>query len=310
MKPQHAIGIDIGGTKIDCVVVDERGQIFAEQRIPTNPQAGQDDLLTRITQAVQGLLEQYPSIGIGIGCPGHVDPQHGVVRRVVNLGWDEVPLVDELRRRLDLPTLPIYLHKDVNAAALGEQFLGVGRDVESFVYLALGTGLGGAAVVNRQLVMGMNAFAMEVGHIVIHPGGRQCACGMQGCIETYVSGLGLQQSLREFLPRFPTSQLKADSSTADMLQAARQADPLGQAIIQTALEALGHIMGMAASLFNPNLMIIGGGLGHAAADLLMPHLEAELSKFVLPEAYQGMAIRLASVERIAIGSACAVFINE
>lgn len=149
-----AIGVDIGGTKIALALVDRSGAVLAERRLPMRP----DDATTTLDEiagAIEALRAGAPGLlaGIGIGCPGHVDPVQGIVHYAVNLGWTGVALRDGIRQRL-ADDLPVWVHKDTNAAALGELYFGAARGARDFIYLAIGTGLGGAAVVNGALATG------------------------------------------------------------------------------------------------------------------------------------------------------------
>src|SRR5690554_3306764 len=199
-----ALGVDIGGTKIDLVLADASGTIRAEQRVATDAHEGPGAVLDRVAGGIQRLLAQAdgPLAGIGIGCPGQVDPASGVVRTAVNLGWTEVALRDEVARRL-AQELPIRVDNDVNAAALGERYFGAAPGCQDLVYLAVGTGLGGGALVNGRIVNGSTGTAMEVGHLSFDPAGRPCRCGQRGCAEMYVSGIGLMAGVEAHRADYP-----------------------------------------------------------------------------------------------------------
>src|SRR5512143_1231851 len=147
-------------------LIDPQGTELATHRLPTQPDDGTEQVIDAIAEGVKHLLASANGnvAGIGIGCPGHVDPGSGIVRNAVNLNWSQVALRDEVGRRLG-SKLPIFLHKDANACALGELYFGSARAYKDFLLLTIGTGLGGGAVVDGEVVIGGNAFAMEVGHI-------------------------------------------------------------------------------------------------------------------------------------------------
>lgn len=305
-----AIGVDIGGTKIAFVLANRAGDVLAETTLLARPADGEAAVLDRIAEGIDTMIARADGdiAGVGIGCPGHVDTVRGVVRAAVNLNWTQVALLDAIRSRLKRD-LPLWLHKDANAGALGEMYYGAARGVGDFVLLTIGTGLGGSAVANGQIVTGANFFAHEVGHISLDPNGRQCACGLRGCVETYISGIGLHNSLNEQRDHFPVSPLAhmAEPTTADMLEFARRNDPLALAIIAEAGRWLGTIMAVCATTLNPARIVIGGGLGHAAADLLLPRAEAELERRVLPMAYEQLEIVPAQVTNSALGAAALVW---
>lgn len=305
-----AIGVDIGGTKIALALVDRSGAVLAERRLPMRP----DDATTTLDEiagAIEALRAGAPGLlaGIGIGCPGHVDPVQGIVHYAVNLGWTGVALRDGIRQRL-ADELPVWVHKDTNAAALGELYFGAARGARDFIYLAIGTGLGGATVVNGALATGLNAYAMEVGHLVLHPQGRQCNCGLRGCVEMYVSGKGLRAGTLEWAVTYPDSPLveRGDRVSAhDILAAFAAGDALAVAVMEQAAEVLGTVMSTCASLLNPERFILGGGLGHAAADFWITRAGAVFRAQVLPAARDGVTIVESTVASSAVGASALVW---
>lgn len=308
---QVAIGVDIGGTKIALALVDRRGNRIAEQVLPTRPDDGPDAALDQIAQAVEALRAGAPGpvAGVGIGSPGHVDPESGIVHYAVNLGWTDVPLRDGVRQRLG-GELPVWVHKDTNAAALGELYFGAAQGCKDFVYLAIGTGLGGAAVAGGRLVTGLNAYAMEVGHLALYPEGRVCRCGLHGCAEAYVSGVGLVAGVRELAPAYPHSALATQSDTVTthaILAAFERGDPLAVAVMDQAAETLGMVMGACASLLNPARFILGGGLGHAAARFWIERAGAVFRRRVLPAARDGVTVVESTVSSSAAGASALVW---
>lgn len=302
-----AIGVDIGGTKIDFVLVNATGEILQEYRLPTAPEEGSAAVFQRLAQGIDHLLAQAPVEGIGIGCPGLVDPHGGIVRLAVNLGWRDVPLRTTLQQRFDLP---IYVQNDVNAAAIGEHVFGAAKNCTDFAYLAVGTGLGGAAVIHNQIVNGISSFAMEIGHLSLDLNGRLCKCGQRGCIEQYISGVGLLAAIEEHGAQYPESRLhQTEISTTAILEAARQGDPLALNILTEAGCWLGRAMACCASIFNPPLIVLGGGLGLAAAEWLFPPAMTELRQRVLSHVYDHLTVVNSTVPRIAVGAAAQVFIK-
>lgn len=302
-----AIGVDIGGTKIACVLMNAQGEVLDSHRLPTSPQEGVDATLDRIAQGINHLLArtQRPVTGIGIGCPGHVDPVQGVVRNAVNLGWHEVHLRDDVRARLTTD-LPVWIRKDADAAALGEKYYGAARGCADFVYLAVGTGLGGSAVVNNALVTGANAYAMEVGHVALNPAGRRCGCGLAGCPEIYVSGVGLLAGVQAHAAAFPDSCLQGQVTTQHILEAAEQGDALALAVLDEATDWLVTVLGYCAALFNPALFVIGGGLGHAGHRYFIDQADARLQERVLPATRAVLRVVESQVQHSAVGAASLV----
>ena len=303
-----AVGIDIGGTKIATALVNERGETLASAQLPTSASEGVEAVISRVVQGAAQMLEKAsePVAGIGIGVPGHVNPHTGVVRNAVNLGWDEVPLVDEVRKRV---SIPVWLEKDANALALGEMYFGAARGCQDFVYIAIGTGLGGGAVVNGQVVGGANTNAMEIGHLSFDPKGRLCVCGLHGCVEMYVSGHGMVAGIEEHRPEYPQSIL-TQATTAALLEAAQQKDPLALKVLMEAGEWLGVMMACCAGLFNPAMFVMAGGLGQAAADFVLPVAKAELARRVLPATLDKLEIVESRVTSSAVGAASLVWHHQ
>jgi glucokinase len=305
-----AIGVDIGGTKIAFGLVNEQGETLATHRIPTQMADGSDSLLDNIAQGIEYVvgMTQQPIAGIGIGSPGHVDPVAGWVRNAVNLRWQDVALRDEIQRRLK-GNIPIYIEKDANAAALGEMYFGAALGCKDFMLIAIGTGLGGGAVVNGQLVNGANAYAMEVGHIGLNLTTRLCKCGLRGCPEMSVSGTGLLAGFRERRVDYPDSPLAAmiEATTEDILHGAQNGDLLATRIIDDAVEGLGTVMACCAALFNPGLFVIGGGLGHAAFDLLYEKTLRQIRERTLLASHEQVQIVRSEVTSSAIGAASLVW---
>lgn len=311
MKEKLAVGVDVGGTKIAFVLIDSHGKIQAEYQLSTLPQEGVEAVLDRITQGIDYLLPQADDdiAGVGIGCPGYIEIDKGVVRNAVNLYWTDVPLVDEITQRLN-QRFPIWLQKDANAAALGEMYFGAARGCQDFIYVAIGTGLGGSAIVNGEILMGANEYAMEIGHMPLNPQGRLCNCGLHGCAEIYVSKMGLLAGVHEYLSQYPESVLAKvddDLNTQHIMDAARANDPLATRVMQEAGEWLCLVLTAGAAMFNPAMVVIAGGLGHAAADFLIEHARRELPHRTPYFTHQHLQIVESQISNSAIGAACLVW---
>lgn len=310
MPENFAIGVDIGGTKIAFALSDRYGNVIVESRVLTQPEDGQAAVLERITAGITTMLEKSPGdvAGIGVGCPGYVDPVKGVAQNAVNLYWQNVPLAALIHQSLSAD-LPVWVENDVKAAALGEMHFGVAQGYRDFVYLAIGTGIGGAAVVNGELVRGMRFGAMEVGHIVFHPEGRLCACGQRGCVETVVSGNGMLaelQARRAAFPDSPLAQLETPT-TAHLLHAARQGDTLGRAVIAETRCWLAEVVVWCAGLLNPESVVIGGGMGQTSADLLLPGLLDVVAQRTLPAVHDSLRLERAQITNSAVSAASLVW---
>lgn len=309
-RGQFAIGVDIGGTKIGFTLINRQGRSLADFRIPTNPSEGAETVLDRVAEGIASLLNQAngPVEGIGVGYPGYIDPQSGNALHSSNLGWAEIPLRKGIQQRLD-SSHSIFVGIDANAGTLGELYFGAARDFQDFVYVTIGTGLGGGAVVSGELLLGRNAYAMEVGHFSLDKAGRLCRCGLRGCPEMYASGIGLLAGVREHVPDFPQSILVevAKLSTARILAAARAHDELALVVMDEAIEWLCKVLVCCVSFLNPALLVIGGGLGHAAADFFIDGVKERIVNRTVPMTHRHFEVRESQVSNSAVGAACLVW---
>jgi glucokinase len=315
MNQHLAIGIDVGGTKLAFALVTPTGQVLSSYRLPTHAPEG--SVVDRIAEGVAYLIAraEAPIDGIGIGCPGQVDTEGGVVRYAINMGWDEVQLGAELRARLpasERDRLTLAIDRDANAAAVGEMYFGAAQGRRHFTFLALGTGFGAGSVVDGRLIRSRAGLGMEVGHIMLDPNGRLCRCGLHGCPEMYASGIGVMAGYAAHQAAYPDSCLSAAESitTADILNAAAQADPLAVKILDEAGEWLGMVMALCGAALNPPLFLLGGGLGHAAAPYLIERALTEFRRRTLPNVSAGVTLGLSQVTNSAIGAASLVWAEQ
>jgi len=309
-----AVGVDLGATKIASALVSETGRVLTARQTLTRSQDGPEAVLKRIAAEVNALLASVtiPVAGIGIGTPGIIVPSEGVVRNAVNLGWDEVPLVSGVRNRLEYD-LPVFGQKDTNASALGEFYFGAARGCSDFVYLSIGSGLGGGIIANGQIITGAAWQSSELGHISLNPQGRLCACGLHGCAETVVSGPGLIALTRERLISGSIPTFLADAkelTSASILAAARARDALALDVFTEMGEALGVVMAACVAVLNPARFVIGGGLGLAAFDLIVPPARRALAQRVIQSSIDTLEIIPSALQSSAIGPSCLVWYSR
>ena len=310
MAQQLALGVDIGGTKIAFALVDAALEVLTTYQLPTPVAEGPEAVFAQVAAGVHHLVDPLPGpiAGIGIGSPGHLNPHTGLIYKATNLYWNNVPLLDGLRRHLH-QDWPLWLQKDANAAALGELLAGAAQGYRDFVLLTLGTGLGGGAVVAGEVVVGADYSGMEIGHMPLDPRGRMCVCGMRGCPEMYVSGVGLLAGAKEYLPEYPMSVLASldDISTQDILAAFHADDALALRLIDELTDWLCSVMIACMGILNPGLFVIGGGLGHALYDEVSTGVRAKLMQRTRREIHREVPIVESTVEHSAIGPACIVW---
>ncbi len=263
-----AIGVDLGGTKIEVARVDEQGNLGERTRRPTESQRGPAAVKDEIVAAVRELWNRSGSspAGIGIGVAGQVDAQSDVVRFAPNLGWRDEPLGADLRRALGLP---VVVTNDVRAATWGEWLHGAGQGCRDLVCIFVGTGIGGGIVSGGQILAGCSNTAGEVGHIVIDYHGPACHCGNRGCLEALAGGWAIARRAQEMMAADPTGwaalMKRAGSRNGPVTamiveQAAQEGNPMAQRLMEEVEEAL--IAGAVSLIhaFNPCRLILGGGV--------------------------------------------------
>ncbi len=271
------VGIDLGGTNIAAGVVTEDGKILTQSSVPTRkertPEEIADDMamLAKKVIADAGLKESDIK-AIGIGAPGSVVNETGVVAHSNNIKMNKFPLADRIRQHIDLP---VNLENDANAAAYGEYAIN-GKGADSFVFITLGTGVGGGVVINGKLFRGFNGAGAELGHTAIELNGNQCNCGRIGCWETYASVTALINQTKEAIEKNPSSLMaeiaakegKVTGKTAFV--AAKKGDATGKAVVDRYLEYVAIGITDMVNIFQPNKLIIGGGISREGDYLLDP----------------------------------------
>ena len=310
MNTQLAIGVDLGATKIATALTTRDGKVLASRQTATLASDGADAVLERIAGECRALMAESSGhvVGVGIGSAGLVDSVSGVVRLALNLGWDVVPLAPDVSRRLG--SIPVFADNDANANALGEGYFGSAIGCRRFVLLTVGSGLGSGLVHEGRLVNGTMSMVSNLGHYSLDPErGLPCGCGHRGCAETLVGGPALVAAVRRLLsdPSHPSTLRDDENLTTDrILAAARAGDEVASSAIATVARALGEVASIAAAVLGPQVIVIGGGLGVAAANLLLPGVERELSGR-LPPPQEIPPLRIATLASPALGAATLVW---
>jgi len=294
----NIIGIDVGGTKILGIRSDEHGKVFDQVNEPTIASEGVEPVTERIATVIRRLIPPGGVDAIGVGMPGPVDPLKGEVYEPPNLpGWKAVPL-----RRLLLEQVggsqQITLANDANAAALAEYRFGagskklLGRKIKHMVYLTISTGIGGGVIIDGKLFLGANGYAAELGHTVINAHGKRCSCGNIGCLEAEASGTSLAMNAAMVVAsRRPTkiSELAGGdprkASARIVMEAARLGDPIACELMEEEGKLVGIGVVNCIHSFNPELVVLGGGVT-AAGDILLDSVRATVQRRVMP-AYVG-----------------------
>ncbi len=278
---RQAIGVDLGGSHVMAAVVNDRGEITTRHEKDITDR-GSDAVFAAVDKVVKEALGETKDgdvAGIGIGSPGNIDLDTGVIRYSPNFGWRDVPLGAHLRATFKAP---VFVANDARCATLGEYTYGAGRGTQNFVLLTLGTGIGGGIVADGALVIGVTASAGEIGHHQIRPrDGFVCGCTKIGCFEAQCSGTGLIRHAVALASSFPRSTLvdgSKDKLGSKVIRKAAQAgDGHGLAAWRNWIDDLGYGLANIVAFVNPEVIALGGGVSSAGAfmiDAVMPLVEA------------------------------------
>ena len=258
-------GVDVGGTTIKFGLLDGRGNLLHRSSILTDTSEQGKNILPQIAHWIRRQDVPFREIaGVGLGVPGPVRPD-GTVNRCVNLGWGVVPAAAELSRLLD--GVPVRVANDANAAALGERWLGAGRNMDSLLLVTLGTGVGGGLVLHGEMMTGAHGSAGEIGHMTVNPGETQlCSCGKRGCLEQYASAGGNVRLAQ-------AAGLRVESAK-DVSDLAAWGNERAQGALKKAGRLLGLALSNAACLVDVDGILLGGGVAAAGEALLSPVRDA------------------------------------
>ncbi|GAA4194272.1 ROK family glucokinase [Gryllotalpicola kribbensis] len=276
----HAIGIDIGGTKIAGALVDEKGQIVTQLRKPT-PAGDSKALEDIVVDMINELADGTDAVAAGVAAAGFIDATQSIVYYAPNINWRHEPFRDKLEKRV---SVPVIIENDANAAGWAEFRFGAGKNTSDMVMLTIGTGVGGAIVANDRLFRGGFGAGAELGHMRVVPNGLPCGCGANGCIEQYGSGRALQRFANTLADAGGIGQALADvrSKNGNYLHGKDIGDLVDQddpGALQ-ALRQLGDWLGQAcasfAAILDPQVFVFGGGVASAGEKLLAPVRQAFL----------------------------------
>jgi glucokinase len=281
--PDFSIGVDLGGTNLRIAAITTDGRMLEKITLGVKVALGRDYVIGEMCDAIQRLTDKYRAsgkfIGAGIGVPGIIDRETGMMRKSANLpGWSEYPVRDEIERRLGTR---VFLDNDAKVAALGEQWLGAGRGVENMAMITLGTGIGGAIILNGKIFYGMNGMAGEFGHVTIEPNGVPCGCGNHGCAERYASATAIVRMAHEAIESGNAPALAklassdAEFSAQSIYTLAIQGNEDAQRIFHRFGQVLGIMLAGLINVLNLEMFVIGGGV-LSAWDAFAPKMFAEM----------------------------------
>lgn len=268
----HAIGIDIGGTKIAGALVDASGHIIKENRVPT-PAEDPNALVDAVVSLIKELAEGEEVLGAGVAAAGFIDAEQSNIIYAPNLSWRNEPFKAKLEAQL---SIPVIIENDANAAGWAEYRYGAGRGYKHMVMLTIGTGVGGAVITDSKMLRGGFGIAGELGHLRVVPDGLPCGCGQNGCLESYGSGTALLKAARELAASGePLGQrlreLEAQAgqlSGQEVYQAILESDQGALQVLRQLGDWLGQAVASLTAVLDPEIVVIGGGVS-AAGDLLL-----------------------------------------
>jgi glucokinase len=277
----YSIGVDLGGTNLRIAAVGAQGNLLEKITLGTPVALGRDRVVRDLCDAIERVKAEYRGrgslLGIGIGVPGIIEINTGMVRESANLpDWTNYPVRDEIETRLGTR---VILENDANAAALGEKWLGAAREVEDMAILTLGTGVGGGLVLGGRVWHGMIGMAGEFGHITVEPDGVLCGCGNRGCLEAYASATAIVRMAREAIAGGLSRAASADAefSAKAVYNLAIQGDEEARKIFRRVGRALGIVLSSLVNALNLPMYVIGGGVA-SAWEAFSPSIFAELEK--------------------------------
>lgn len=281
---EYTIGVDLGGTNLRVAAVSPAGEILERIGLDTEVREGRERVVADLCGAVEDIEQRLPGLrlaGIGIGVPGIINLADGTVRQSPNLpGWSDFPVRDDIERLLQTH---VVLENDANAAALGEKWVGAGRDVDSLCMVTLGTGIGGGLILDGRIWHGQEGMAGELGHMTIDPNGALCGCGNLGCIEAYASASAISRMAMAAIRVGRSPELAREAEQLGELTAeivyikAKQGDVVALEIFEMVGRSLGVAIANLINIFNLPLYVVGGGVARGW-DAFCASLMAEVYK--------------------------------
>lgn len=265
------IGVDVGGSNTKAGVVSDDGQVLARTEVPTDPSAGTKGIISVVEELLDKPVDEIEITAIGVGAAGFVGG--GTVVFSPNVTYDDPNIGQALRTRFELPAV---VDNDANAAAWGEHRFGAAHGARDLVLLIIGTGVGSGIIVNGELLRGHTSTGAEFGHTVVDPDGPLCPCGLKGCVEQFVSGGAIARLGRAAVETDPSSSILAFAGSVEAImsehvgKAAREYDETARAVLRNAGTMLGLALSNVANLFDPEVIVLAGGVTRIGEPLLGP----------------------------------------
>lgn len=280
-----ALGIDIGGTTIKYSLVSTEGKLFAKYSIGVSPNKKQEDTLQDIFASIEDNIEmENPDIvGIGIGCPGGINPWRGTCDYATNLGWKNFAITEATSKKFGLPC---FIENDANVALLGEIYFGIAKNYKDVVFLTLGTGVGSGLYLDGKIYSGNEGKGAELGHSIIEHNGRLCGCGRRGCLECYASASALSKDAALAMAHHPESMMWQLCSNPNRMNGAvvfaaeKAGDPVAKEVIDNYISYLGDGCLDFCNIFRPQAILLGGGVAKQGE-----YLRSKLQRYIEKNGY-------------------------
>ena len=277
MDKKYVVGVDLGGTKIYTALVDLEGNVKNEVIIKTEAEKGEVVVLNKILDTIDTVLNNVDInevLAIGVGSPGPLDVKNGLIVYTPNLPFKNFNIVKPIKEKYNLPT---YLDNDANVATLGEFMFGAGRGTENMVFVTASTGIGGGAIINGKLFRGSTGNALEIGHMTVLKGGPRCGCGNDGCGESLGSGTAIMRTAQEAVKSNAITSLKnfSEVTAKEVFEEAKKGDRIANEILTNALSYLGITIANIANTFDPDMIVIGGGVVNGG-DIVLETIKKEV----------------------------------
>jgi len=311
------IGIDLGGTKILTAVADDNGEIIARVKLATETELGQERIKKNIFKSIYKVLEKTDIKiekikSIGIGSPGPLNVEKGIIYESANLPIKNMEIVDLIEKETGINT---YLQNDANTAALGEKVFGAGKEADDLLYITISTGVGGGIIINGKIYYGHTGNAGEIGHMTVDPTGPKCGCGNYGCLESFSSGTAIKNMAKKAIENDESTlskKLAKDQKLSAKLvaKAAAKGDQKALDIFAKAGYYLGIGIANLVNIFNPEMIILGGGV-LKAKEYFLDRAKEEFKKRALKAPADIVKIKEAVLEdEIGVKGAIAVAMQK
>lgn len=294
MEKKYVVGVDLGGTKIYTALVNLDGEIVKEVTVKTEAEKGDMVVLEKLLKTIDDVLENVnldEVRAIGVGSPGPLDVENGLIVYTPNLPFKNFNIVKPIKEKYKIDT---YLDNDANVATLSEFMFGAGKGSKNMVFVTVSTGIGGGAILNGNIFRGSTSNALEIGHMTVMQGGPRCGCGNTGCAEALASGTAIKKRAKEALDsKVDTSLRNYEEVTAqEVFVEAEKGDKVSKDILNDALSYLGIAIANIANSFDPDKIVIGGGVSQAG-QIVFDMIEKEMDRRCLKTIYNNCKIEKA-----------------